>query len=166
MAYLGVVTVIACLLCHATSLHIQDCMKNGRSDVNNIVHVNSATVTPFPVVVPGNVDVAGNLDVLKNITGPLQMHLSVQRKFLGLWVTVPCVSNVGSCTYDDVCSMLSSSFSLNGAPNCPAQLSNEGLPCNCPFAEGRYTMNQEHFKIPEMSGVWSWLASVSTVVEL
>ncbi|XP_033740491.1 ganglioside GM2 activator-like [Pecten maximus] len=161
MSYLSVVIAI-CLVCvcHAGTFPFSDCMRtNNERNSNNIVHVNAATASPFPVVVPGPVDIVGNLDVYKNITGPLQMSLSVKRKVLGLWVPIPCISNVGSCTYDDVCSLLSSSFMKDGTANCPPQLSGEGLPCTCPIPAGHYELRHGHFQIPELSGVWSWLAS-------
>ncbi|XP_060069686.1 ganglioside GM2 activator-like [Ylistrum balloti] len=162
MSCLNVLTVLACALCvcNAGTFPFSDCMRtDAQRNINNIVHVNAATASPFPVVVPGPVDIVGNLDVLKNITGPLKMTLSIKRKVIGLWVPIPCISNVGSCTYPDVCSLLSSTFVKNGAVDCPVQLAAEGLPCTCPIQAGHYTLHHGHFQIPELSGVWSWLAS-------
>ncbi|XP_069138581.1 ganglioside GM2 activator-like [Argopecten irradians] len=160
MSFLSVVAAISLVsLCHAGTVHISDCMRtNNQRNPENLVHVNTASANPFPVVIPGDVDIVGNLDLYKNLTGQLSMSVSIKRKVLGLWVPVPCVSNVGSCQYADLCDMLSSNFMENGVPNCPPQLVAEGLPCTCPIPAGHYAINHGHFTIPELSGVWSFLA--------
>ena len=57
----------------------------------------------------------------------LQLSLSVKKKVL-FWITVPCIDNVGSCTYDNVCDLLVT-FA------CPPPFKKYGIPCSCPFAK-------------------------------
>lgn len=53
-------------------------------------------------------------------------------KALGdLWIQLPCIDQVGSCTYDDACAMLDNLIPP-GSP-CPEPLLTYGIPCHCPF---------------------------------
>ncbi|XP_061177261.1 ganglioside GM2 activator-like [Saccostrea echinata] len=121
---------------------------------NKIIHVTSAHLNPFPVVVPG--DLTGDIVIQapRLVQGnhyKLDVHIQKHALF---WITVPCLSGVGSCSYD-LCNLLSTF----NATQCPPQLRAQNLPCHCPFQPGTYTMTPAVFKIPEMSGLWSWLAS-------
>lgn len=48
-----------------------------------------------------------------------------------VWVEIPCVDNLGSCTYVDGCSMIP----FKAGQPCPAPLSTYNLPCTCPFQQ-------------------------------
>lgn len=52
----------------------------------------------------------------------------MEREQFGIWVTLPCVDNLGSCTYDDLCNY---GYSIN--ETCPEQFLNSNVPCRCPF---------------------------------
>lgn len=53
-------------------------------------------------------------------------------KALGdLWIQLPCIDNLGSCTYDDVCTILDNLIPPGTA--CPEPLQTYGIPCHCPF---------------------------------
>lgn len=51
----------------------------------------------------------------------------------GFYVKIPCIDNVGSCTYGDICKLW--------ADACPKQFEKYGLPCNCPFPAKTYTVS-------------------------
>ena len=59
------------------------------------------------------------------LDGLLQLDLKVEKKVL-FWITIPCVDNVGSCDYEDVCVL------LQQIP-CPPEFPKYGIPCSCPF---------------------------------
>lgn len=66
------------------------------SSPNKIAHVTSAHLNPFPVVVPG--DLTGDIVVQapRLVEGnhyKLDVHIQKHAIF---WITVPCISNVGS----------------------------------------------------------------------
>lgn len=66
------------------------------SSPNKIAHVTSAHLNPFPVVVPG--DLTGDIVVQapRLVEGnhyKLDVHIQKHALF---WITVPCISNVGS----------------------------------------------------------------------
>ena len=63
----------------------------------------------------------------------------------------------------DLCALLSQFEGPNGTSICPQQLKDNNFPCHCPFQAGHYHLNPVQFMIPELSGVWQWLASVSIV---
>ena len=45
------------------------------------------------------------------------------------WVKIPCLFGAGSCTYDDVCSMIPPT----PPSGCPQPLKDANIPCACPF---------------------------------
>jgi ganglioside GM2 activator len=47
-------------------------------------------------------------------------------------VEIPCVDNIGSCSYKDICSM------LPAPDNCPSFFKEQNIPCTCPFPGGNY----------------------------
>ncbi|XP_043837819.1 ganglioside GM2 activator-like [Dromiciops gliroides] len=66
----------------------------------------------------------------------------------GFWLQIPCLKNIGSCTYRDICETIDS-FIPPGEP-CPKSLHTFGLPCYCPFKKGTYSLPKTRFQIPPM----------------
>lgn len=48
-------------------------------------------------------------------------------------VEIPCIENFGSCTYNDVCSLLPT------PDQCPPFFLEHKIPCTCPFPAGDYS---------------------------
>lgn len=63
--------------------------------------------------------------------GCVKVIVRVQKKVGFLWIEVPCVDNVGSCDYEDLCAELPFP---PGVP-CPEPFLALGLPCNCPVLQ-------------------------------
>ncbi|XP_033110893.1 ganglioside GM2 activator-like [Anneissia japonica] len=101
----------------------------------------TVTLTPDPLVVPGNVTVAFNASVGVDIESKVKLELTVKKKVV-VWIDVPCIDNVGSCTYDDVCTLISA-----GTP-CPDPLPKYNIPCHCPLTKGDYILPASEFEIP------------------
>ncbi len=55
----------------------------------------------------------------------------LEKKIAGFYVKIPCVDNVGSCTYSDICK--------NWAKVCP-EFAKYGIPCTCPIPANTYTI--------------------------
>ena len=53
------------------------------------------------------------------------MELTIKKK-LFVWITIPCIDHVGSCTYPDICSQ-------SNASSCPPAFKKYGIPCSCPI---------------------------------
>ena len=54
-----------------------------------------------------------------------QVSVEVHKKEV-FWIHIPCVDGVGSCTYDDVCTMVDPS-------QCPEAFKKHHIPCECPI---------------------------------
>ncbi|PVD29129.1 hypothetical protein C0Q70_11726 [Pomacea canaliculata] len=117
------------------------------------------TVTPHPIVVPGDVEVSIRMRVRQEVASDLTLDLRIER-FVGFfWLTIPCIDNVGSCSYPNVCEELSSAnTNRENVTTCPQQLNASGVPCTCPVQPGDYVINKAVFQVPEMTGIWSLIA--------
>ncbi len=63
----------------------------------------------------------------------------MEKKVAGFWVKVPCVDNVGSCTYSPTCAQF--------IDLCQKYLVKYSIPCVCPFPAGTYAINDAVFDI-------------------
>ncbi|KAK4016694.1 hypothetical protein OUZ56_031657 [Daphnia magna] len=98
-----------------------------------------------PLSIPGNVTVTVDSILRGDITTPLKVIVRVQKKVGFLWIEVPCVDNVGSCDYEDLCAELPFP---PGVP-CPEPFLALGLPCNCPVLQGDYFIRNKLVFIPD-----------------
>lgn len=89
------------------------------------IFLNSLTITPDPFKLPGTVSITANVDFKTNITGPLAMQLKIYKIIGPLKLEIPCVDNVGSCNYADVCTLLPL------PTDCPSMFKEQGIPCSC-----------------------------------
>ncbi|XP_036051118.1 ganglioside GM2 activator [Onychomys torridus] len=85
-----------------------------------------------------------------------QVELTVEKEVAGFWVKIPCVEQLGSCTYEDGCELLNL-YIPPGEP-CPEPLHSYGLPCHCPFKEGTYSLPTSNFTVPDLE-LPSWLST-------
>ncbi len=67
------------------------------------------------------------------------MELTLEKKIAGFWIKVPCIDNVGSCTYNGICA--------DWAKVCPTYFAQYGLPCTCPFPAKSYSVAGASFPI-------------------
>lgn len=125
-------------------------------DGKDPVLIKSLNVEPNPIVEPGNVTVSAETQTSVALNSPLKVDLIVQKEMAGFWVKVPCVEQVGSCTYDDICNVFDM-FLPPGEP-CPEPLHTYGLPCHCPFKEGKYSLPKSVINIPHLD-LPSWLST-------
>ncbi|CAF3657778.1 unnamed protein product [Rotaria sp. Silwood1] len=93
--------------------------ENCESESNDIKLLN-LTISPNPIVAPGSVSIIITIYTNQNLTSPLKATVSLRKKFIIGYVSVPCFS-IGSCTYDDLCSLCKQ--------------------CNCPLEEGEHILN-------------------------
>ncbi|XP_003782076.1 ganglioside GM2 activator [Otolemur garnettii] len=124
--------------------------------------IKSLTLEPDPIVIPGNVTVSveGKTDVL--LSSPQKVALTVEKEMAGFWVKIPCVEEIGSCVYEDICDMLNNLIPP-GVP-CPEPLHTYGLPCHCPFKEGTYSLPKSDFTVPDLE-LPSWLTNGNYRIE-
>lgn len=60
------------------------------------------------------------------------MIVVMQKRIDGFFIKVPCVNNIGSCTYYDICT--------HWTPICSALFAPYGVPCVCPIPANTYTI--------------------------
>uniref|UniRef100_A0A8C6W3B7 GM2 ganglioside activator protein n=1 Tax=Nannospalax galili TaxID=1026970 RepID=A0A8C6W3B7_NANGA len=118
--------------------------------------LNSLTLEPDPIVVPGNVTVSVEGKTSIPLTSPQKVELTVEKEVAGFWVKIPCVEQIGSCTYEDVCDLLNKL--IPPGETCPEPLHSYGLPCHCPFKEGTYSLPTSSFTLPDLE-LPSWLST-------
>lgn len=99
--------------------------------------LQSLSVSPDPMQAPGKVMVSFMGNVTKTLAAPLQVSVVLKKKMV-FWITVPCIDGVGSCTYNDVCSMITA---------CPTAFKEQGIPCNCPVKQALYKLTNGAFSI-------------------
>ncbi|KAL1778834.1 ganglioside GM2 activator [Sigmodon hispidus] len=118
--------------------------------------IKSLTLQPDPIIVPGDVIVSAESKISVPLTSPQKVELTVEKEVAGFWVKIPCVEQLGSCTYEDVCELLNL-YIPPGEP-CPEPLHSYGLPCHCPFKEGTYSLPTSNFTVPDLE-LPSWLST-------
>ncbi|KAJ7402130.1 Ganglioside GM2 activator [Pitangus sulphuratus] len=109
-------------------------------DKRDPVVVQSLSVAPDPISIPGS----------------LRAVLTVEKALGELWIQLPCIDQLGSCTYDDVCSMLDDL--IPPGTTCPEPLLTYGIPCHCPFKAGSYSLPASDFDLPDVE-LPSWMTN-------
>jgi len=106
----------------------------------DLLNVTKLNISPDPLSFPGSlgVDFAGVFK--KTLDAPLKASIVLERKVGSTWIHIPCISGIGSCTYDDICEL------LQGAV-CPPPFGANGVPCKCPFTAGNYKLPNVSFDI-------------------
>lgn len=117
--------------------------------------IRSLSLKPDPVTIPGDVQLSVAVSTTVPLTSPTKLALKLQKEVLGLWIDVPCVDNIGSCSYD-VCECLDNLIPP-GEP-CPEPLASLGIPCHCPFTAGDYSLPESTFYIPDVT-LPSWVTN-------
>ncbi|KFQ21131.1 Ganglioside GM2 activator, partial [Merops nubicus] len=70
------------------------------------VLLKSLSVAPDPISIPGSLRVSVAVSSSKTMASPLKVVLVVEKALGDLWIQLPCIDNLGSCTYDDMCTIL------------------------------------------------------------
>ncbi|XP_025086730.1 ganglioside GM2 activator-like [Pomacea canaliculata] len=100
--------------------------------------IRSLEVSPDPLALPGIVTVHFEINNLLDISDSDDVQISVDMDLTrgGTTVKIPCLDMFGSCTYNDVCSLL--------APieTCPPEFMESNVPCKCPINKADYILQQ------------------------
>ncbi|KFP35901.1 Ganglioside GM2 activator, partial [Chlamydotis macqueenii] len=120
-------------------------------DGSDPVVLQSLSVAPDPITIPGSLRISAAVSSSKALASPLKVcaGVLVVEKALGdLWIQLPCIDQLGSCTYDDVCTILDNLIPPGTA--CPEPLLTYGIPCHCPFKAGSYSLPASDFVLPDV----------------
>jgi len=96
------------------------------------VLLKSLTLAPDPLVLGENITIGFSASLAENISS-VRAEVTLEKKILGIWTEIPCIENVGSCSYDDLCDVLPKH-------PCGPILTKYHIPCHCPFPEGSYAL--------------------------
>ncbi|CAL8358149.1 unnamed protein product [Merluccius merluccius] len=110
--------------------------------------LRTLTLSPDPILVPGDLTASASGSTTVPLASPLSLNLTLEREVAGFWVKIPCVDEVGSCHYPDVCSLLDQL--IPPGQDCPQPLPTYGLPCRCPFKAGTYSLPESDFYLPDV----------------
>ncbi|NWI09275.1 SAP3 protein, partial [Crypturellus soui] len=125
-------------------------------DGKDPVVLQSLSVAPDPISIPGNLRISAAVTGTKALTSPLKAVVVAERALGELWIQLPCIDQMGSCIYDDVCAMLDDVIPP-GTP-CPEPLLTYGIPCHCPFKAGSYSLPPSDFLLPDLE-LPSWMTN-------
>jgi len=103
-------------------------------------HVVNAMVSPDPILLGANISITAEAVVgLSFDAAAGSVGLTLEKKTLGIWVEIPCIDNIGSCTYTDdfLCTKLEAAAAR---PATREILVKWGLPIACPIKTGTYNV--------------------------
>ncbi|OQV16956.1 putative Ganglioside GM2 activator [Hypsibius exemplaris] len=95
-------------------------------------HIANLTLSPDPIKLGNPIKITASGQITLELGSPIEVDVQVQKKVF-VWVSLPCVDDLGSCNYPDVCARLP-------PPPCPQPLIEANLPCTCPIPTGTYAV--------------------------
>jgi len=119
--------------------------------------IKSLSVGPDPIVLGGNITISGAVTVGVAVPSA-QLLITLEAQIFGIWTEIPCVDNIGSCTYDNICDYLTPDN-----PVCLPPFSNYGIPCQCPIPAGSYALPS--ITVPTKNPGLSWLTDGSYYIK-
>ncbi|NXI72697.1 SAP3 protein, partial [Anseranas semipalmata] len=118
------------------------------SDGKDPIVLQSLSVAPDPISIPGNLRISAAVNGRKGMASPVKVVLLVEKALGDLWIQLPCINQLGSCTYDDICTILDNLIPP-GTP-CPEPLLTYGIPCHCPFKAGSSSLPASDIPLPDV----------------
>ncbi|XP_067650571.1 ganglioside GM2 activator-like [Haliotis asinina] len=141
-----------------TSLQWRDCGTDPSISIDNIA------VTPMPVTIPGNMSFTLQASSTRSHLDRMVLKLSSKRKG---WIDlpVPCLFNVGSCTYNDTCTLLETMQRDNWAGvmrnvgwQIQNMLSSVGINDYCPLPIQRLNIENYVLTMPPIPSILAFFA--------
>uniref|UniRef100_A0A0B7AIV1 MD-2-related lipid-recognition domain-containing protein n=1 Tax=Arion vulgaris TaxID=1028688 RepID=A0A0B7AIV1_9EUPU len=103
---------------------------------NQLVDIHNLSITPSPLYFPGKLNFGFDIVFHDSIASDAHVSATLLLQYStrsGVWIKIPCIGQIGSCTYNDVCA-------LSQAIVCPDELKHRGIPCTCPINKGEYIL--------------------------
>ncbi|XP_066572713.1 ganglioside GM2 activator-like [Amia ocellicauda] len=102
---------------------------------------------PDTIHIPGPVPVSLTGELKEPLSGPLSIAVELKKKVLGTLLEVPCINNLGSCVYDNICEKLDQIFP---GDSCPSEILSMGGSCHCPIQPSVLHFPPTTLNIPEI----------------
>ncbi|XP_051716078.1 ganglioside GM2 activator [Ctenopharyngodon idella] len=129
----------------------QDCDKP-----NDPARLKTLNISPDPIPIPGQLTAYASGTTSVELASPLSVNVTLEKEVAGIWVKIPCLEEIGSCHYPNVCDLLDQL--IPPGQDCPEPLHTYGLPCHCPFKAGDYSLPTSDIYIPEVE-LPGWLTN-------
>ncbi|PVD34633.1 hypothetical protein C0Q70_05909 [Pomacea canaliculata] len=114
--------------------------KNCGQPSKELFVVEKGSISPDPIILPGTLTVTFAGTVNQTLDAPLKVDLTMEKSIEGIWIHIPCIDGVGSCSYDDLCEVLQYA-------QCPDPFLQQKVPCKCPFRKGFYTLTSANIEV-------------------
>jgi len=118
------------------------------------IQLASIVLLPDPLSLGKNLSISASGSTAIDVTPDVakSISLTIKKKVWGNWITIPCVQNIGSCTYQDPCALMDKDAKL-----CPT-IQPYGLPCHCPIKANHYGTPGAGITVETKNPGYSWLA--------
>jgi len=108
------------------------------------INISSLTLKPDPAYFPGQITLGFSVLFQDDIAADAKLNGSLVlelKEGSGGFIKIPCIGNIGSCTYNDICGL------MNQIQACPQEFVASGIPCKCPFGKGKYKLEDLNIEI-------------------
>ncbi|XP_055927794.1 ganglioside GM2 activator-like isoform X2 [Argiope bruennichi] len=111
------------------------------------IDIKEGSVKPDPILYPGNVSMTVAMDILKDLPASgLEMKMDLI-KLDPRKMNVPCLDNIGSCSYD-VCELIQN----HRSEFCPMFPNPDE--CGCPMKAGYYSLKNAPVVLPDFGEIF------------
>ncbi|KAL7637706.1 UNVERIFIED_CONTAM: hypothetical protein RMT77_011315 [Armadillidium vulgare] len=125
--------------------------------------IKKLIIDPATINLNENLTIFFDGDVYQNLSSPISVQVKIKKKIWFSWVPIPCINDVGSCHYEDICEL--SPYAHDST--CDIPIPNSKLPCKCPIEKGNYYMNASTVYIKDPAKyIPNWLEKGSYYVRV
>ncbi|KAL5005954.1 hypothetical protein ScPMuIL_017112 [Solemya velum] len=136
------------------------------SNHNPPIHIHQLDVTPMPMILPGNIYVTVNASLTRPLTNA-KLKLSMKRHTFLFDLPLPCMSHLGSCSYNNMCTMMDTMIAENWANSMTEvgrqirdMLRELGVTAtNCTISPRSLHINRYQLHLPGLSSLLSIVAA-------
>ncbi|XP_060604988.1 ganglioside GM2 activator-like [Ruditapes philippinarum] len=169
---LNVICAICVVLIYGLDAHVAPRSTRGimrqcrnRSPGSSPVHLTRLDMEPNPILLPG--DMFFTIEGYTNRTlGSSALHLDIVREGYFVNIPIPCFRNIGSCTYNDMCTMLDDmvnenwlGITRNLARDIQQMLRNNGMtPGLCPQPPQTVSIIRNRIRLPTLPRALNFFA--------
>lgn len=106
------------------------------------IKLSNGHIEPYPPKIPGMVKVSMDIEILKPLDN-FDVNITIIKDLNGFPFKIPCLENLGSCYYENVCPILDQLFPDGHCPDVVTQ-------CRCPFKTNKVQIKGLELMLPEL----------------
>ncbi|CAI9738412.1 Hypothetical predicted protein [Octopus vulgaris] len=138
----------------------------------NVFLLKNLDIQPMPMNLPGKIKLDLQATALKQLNGS-DVTVTIRRSTFFGHVKIPCLFQVGSCTYHDSCTLLKrmkdenwGGMMANIIIQVESYFSTHNINLNCPVSKQSLTISSMNVTLPNIPSYLSFLASGSYKVDV